>query len=191
MVIYMIVPVGVSKRHVHLNMDTCIKLFGNSELPVRNYLNQPTQYASTLTVDLECNGKVLPHVRVVGPVRNYNQVELSLEDCNYLEVDPPVRDSGNLDESLSIVLIGPKGKVLLEKGLIMPERHVHMTAETMQKLNLENKEKVEIYKNDKYLFDAFIKLSNPGFDELHIDTTEEKVYDLHQGEEVELRKCGR
>ncbi len=184
------VPVGVSKKHVHLTKDVCIKLFGSDELPVRNYLNQPGQYASTLTVDLEWNGNVIPHVRVVGPLRNYNQIELSDNECNILKVNPPRRQSGDLDGSLPIILIGPNGKVNLDNGLIRAERHIHMTPDTMKELNLIDKQEVLVYKNDKYLFNAKIKLSDPGFNELHIDTVEEAMYDLHQGEEVTF-KCGK
>ena len=187
----MIVPVGISKRHVHLDNDTCIKLFGNTEMPVRNPLNQPGQYASTLTVDLEWNGKIIEHVRVVGPIRKYNQVELSEEECNILGVNPPARQSGDLDDSLPINIIGPNGKVSISNGLIKAERHIHMTPETMKELNLQNKESVEVYRNNEYLFNAIIKLSDPGFNELHIDTVEEKEYDFHQGEEIEFRKCGK
>lgn len=187
----MIVPVGVSKRHVHLDNETCIKLFGSNEMPVRNPLNQPGQYASTLTVDLEWNGKIVEHVRVVGPIRKYNQVELSKEECDYLEVNPPARQSGDLDESLPINIIGPNGKVNLSKGLIKAERHIHITPETMKEQNLQNKESVEVYRDNKYIFNAIIKLSDPGFNELHIDTVEEKEYDLHQKDVVEFRKCGK
>lgn len=186
----MIIPVGVSKRHVHLNEETCIKLFGSNELPVRNPLNQPGQYASTLTVDLEWEGNIIEHVRVVGPLRSYNQIEIS-DDDNNLGINPPARQSGDLKDSLPINIIGPKGKVELKEGLIKAEKHIHTTPETLKELDLEDKQVVKVFKNDKYLFDAKIKLSNPGYNELHIDTVEEKMYDLHQGEEVTFYKCGK
>lgn len=186
MVIKMKIPVGISKRHVHLNIETFNKLFNESDLPVRNYLNQPDQYASTFTVDLEWNGNIIEHVRVVGPIRNYNQIEVSDSECKILGVNPPTKASGDLSESLPINIIGPKGKVSLSSGLIKAQRHVHVTEETLRKLNLEDKQEVKIYKDNTYLFTANIKLSIPGFDELHIDTEEEKRYDLHQGDEVEF-----
>ena len=185
------VPVGVSKRHVHLNKETCTQLFGNDELPIRNELTQPGQYASTLTVDIEWNGKILEHVRIVGPIRDYNQIELSDEECRYLEVDPPARQSGDLDGSLPIILIGPKGKVNVSSGLIRAERHIHMTVETAKELNLENKEPVEVYYNKEYKFKAIIKITDPAYNELHIDTEEEKIFNLHQNDIVEFKKCGK
>lgn len=180
----MIIPVGVSKRHVHLNEETCIKLFGSAELPIRNPLNQPGQYASTLTVDLEWEGNVIEHVRVVGPIRPYNQIELSDDECDILKVNPPSRQSGDLERSLPINLIGPKGRVELNEGLIKAERHIHITPETLKDLHLEDKQEVKVYRNNQFIFTAKLKLSKPGFNELHIDTVEEKIYDLHQGEEV-------
>ena len=182
------VPVGVSKKHVHLNEENCIKLFGSSEMPVRNPLNQPGQYASTLTVDLEWNGQIVEHVRVVGPIREYNQVEISEEECKILNVNPPSRQSSDLDDSLPINIIGPQGKVHLDKGLIKAERHIHIMPETLQKENLVNKEKVAVFHNGRYVFDAVIKLSDPGFDELHIDTVEEQDYNLHSNDVVEFKK---
>ena len=182
----MVVPVGVSRRHVHLNKETCIKLFGSDELPVRNELTQVGQFASTLTVDLEWKGNIIEGVRVVGPLRTYNQIELDDDDCYILKVNPPRRQSGDLEGSLPINLIGTKDYVELKDGLIKAERHIHLTPETLNKLHLEDKTVVEVFKDDEYIFDVKVKLSDPGFDELHIDTCEEKTYDLHQGEEVKF-----
>lgn len=184
----MLVPVGVSKRHVHLDNDTCIKLFGTNEMPVRNPLNQVGQFASTLTVDLEWNGNIIEHVRVVGPIRDYNQIEISLDECKILGVNPPARQSGDLDNTFPINIIGPCGKVSLDSGLIKAERHIHLTKESLEKEGLNNKEKVAVFHNGRYLFDAIIKLSIPGYDELHIDTVEEKEYDLHNNDIVEFKK---
>ena len=186
----MIIPVGVSRRHVHLREDTAIALFGTNELPMRNPLNQPGQFASTLTVDLEWDGKVIEHVRVVGPIRPYNQIELSDDECAIIGVNPPERQSGDLEGSLPINIIGPKGKVCLDSGLIKAERHIHMTPESCEKENVVNKEEVEVYKDGRFVMKAIIKYSDPGFDEIHIDTVEEKKYDLHTGDLVEFRKCG-
>ena len=191
LVMYMIIPVGVSRRHVHLTEEVAKELFGTSELPVRNPLNQPGQFASTFTVDLEWNGQVIEHVRVVGPIRPYNQIELSDDECSIIGVNPPERQSGDLEGSLPINIIGPNGKVSLSSGLIKAERHIHMTPESCEKENVVNKEPVEVYHNGKFVFKAIIKLSDPGFDEIHIDTVEEKTYDLHTGDLVEFKKCGK
>lgn len=183
--------VGVSRRHVHLNRYTCKKLFGTTKMPVRNPLNQPGQYASTLTVDLKWNDKIIEHVRICGPIRKYNQVEISTDEANIFNIDPPARQSGDLEGSLPITLIGPKGEITLKKGLIRADKHIHMSKKEAKKNKLKNKELVIIKKGNKELFKATMKIEKESFTELHIDTFEEKLYDLHQGEEVELIKCGK
>ena len=185
------VNVGVSKRHVHLTEDSIIKLFGTNELPVRNNLSQPGQFASTYTVDLKNNNKIIPHVRVVGPARSYNQIEIDESDSKELELNPPTRRSGDLDNSLGITLIGPKGEITLNSGVIKAKRHVHLDNKTAQKENLQDNEIVEIFYNDNYILDAEIKVTEDAYNELHIDTFEEIRYDLSSGEEVEIKKCGK
>lgn len=187
----MIIPVGVSKRHVHITKETCQKLFNMETLEERNPLNQPGQFASTSTVDIRIGDKTINHVRVVGPIRPYNQIEISETEANYLEVKPPRRQSGDLEGSLPVTLIGPCGEVELANGLILAERHIHMDPETATKLELTNKEPVNVYKDNKLLFSALIKISTPAYIEIHIDTDEEIQYDLHQNDKVEFKKCGK
>ena len=66
-----------------------------------------------------------------------------------------------------------------------------MDKETAKKLDLVNKEIVNVYQNDKLIFDALIKISDPAYVEIHIDTDEEVEFDLHQNDEVEFKKCGK
>lgn len=187
----MIVPVGVSKRHVHLSREAALILFGTDELPVRNELKQPGQYASTRTVDLKWNNNVINHVRVCGPIRKYNQVELSEEDAKYLGLNPPVRKSGDLDNSSPIIIGTEEAEIKIKKGAIKAQRHVHMSEEEAEINGFSNNELINVYKDGNYLFDAHIKIEPESFTELHIDTTEEIIYDLHQDCEVEIKKCGK
>ena len=113
------IPVGISNRHVHLTEEVWKKLFGDEEITVRNYLNQPGQFASNMTVDVKVGDAIINHIRVVGPFRNYNQIEIDDTDAKILGVIPPRRQSGDLNGSLPITVIGPKGSVFLDKGLIM------------------------------------------------------------------------
>lgn len=185
------VKLGVSKRHVHLTQETWTKLFGDVEIEKRNDLGQPTQFASTSTVDLEWNGLVMEHVRVIGPLRSYNQIELSKTDSDFFGINPPVRHSGVLEGSLPINIIGPKGRVELSSGVIIAKRHVHVTLDFAKEHNLTDNQKVNVYKNGELLFDAEIKYSNPGALELHIDTVEGKMYNLETGEILEFEVCGK
>lgn len=182
------IPVGISNRHVHLTEDVWKVLFGDEEITVRNYLNQPGQFASNMTVDIKVGDAIINHVRVVGPLRNYNQIEIDDTDAKILGVIPPRRQSGDLDDSLPITVIGPKGSVSLDKGLIMSDAHIHMDPETAVKMHLENKEVVDVFKNGVKLLNAKIKILDNSYIEMHIDKDEEVLYDLHQGDIVEFKK---
>ena len=183
--------IGVSNRHVHLKKEVWESLFGDVPMEKRNDLGQPGQFATTSTVDIRYNGKTIEHVRVIGPIRNYNQIEISGSDANFLGVTPPRRQSGELEGSLPISLIGPKGSVDLESGLILAEMHIHMTPEMSSSLNLVDKQILPVYLGEKYLFDAKVKIGNPAALELHIDTDEGILYNLKTGMEVDVKICGK
>ena len=182
------VSVGISRRHVHLTNDVWKILFGNEIITVRNELNQPGQFASNSTVDLKTDNGVIEHVRVVGPLRDYNQVELALSDANELGLNPPRRQSGDLDNSESITIIGPCGSIYLENCVILAEAHIHMEREMMDQYNFVNREVVSVYKDGNYLFDAKIKESNPGFLECHIDTDEALEYNISKEDIFDFEK---
>lgn len=183
--------VGVSNRHVHLTKDVWKALFGNEEIVVRNELSQPGQFASTSTVDIKVFDKVINHVRVVGPLRDYNQIEIMESDAKYFGINPPRRQSGDLDGSLGVCLIGPCGIVNLESGLIMADAHVHMSFEDSMKYSFNNKDVLNIVKNGTILFEAKVKVSDGAFLELHIDKDEEALYNLHTGDLVDFELCGK
>ena len=107
------VVIGVSNRHVHVTKNVWNILFGDKAMEVRNFLNQPGQFASTSTVDIKIDNLCLDHLRVVGPFREYNQVEISASDAKILGVKPPRRQSGDLEGSLQVRLSGPNGEVSL------------------------------------------------------------------------------
>ena len=182
------VPVGISRRHVHLTKEIWKCLFGDEEISVRNYINQPGQYASNSTVDLQVDDKIITHVRVVGPLREYNQVELALSDAKELGINPPRRQSNDLDGAGSITIIGPKGSVYLENVVILAEAHIHMESNMIKGLCLTNKEIVDIYQDNKFLFEAKIKETNPGYFECHIDTDEALAYNLSNGDILEFKR---
>ena len=182
------ITVGVSNRHAHLTKETLNELFGKDVLEVRNYLNQPGEFASTSQIDIKYNDKIINKVRVVGPTRSYNQVEISKSDADYLEINPPRRKSGDVVGSNPITLIGPNGEVNLSNGLIMAERHVHLSKELAKELDLEDEDQVIVYKDNKELFLAVIKLKESSYTELHIDIDDAKKYNLKQNDEVEIYK---
>ena len=112
------VPVGISNRHVHLSQGDLEKLFGQGhQLTNIKDLSQPGQFAADETVTLVGPKGVIQRVRVLGPVRSKTQVEISRTDAFALGVRPPVRDSGDLNDSAGLVtIVGPKGAVTLSEG---------------------------------------------------------------------------
>ena len=190
-VIFMKVTLGVSRRHVHLTEEVWTKLFGGEPMVKRNDLGQPGQYATTSKVDVSVGDKKIEGLRVIGPVRKYNQIELAQTDADILGINPPRRQSGDLEDSLPITVSGPCGSVDLDKGAILAEMHIHMTPEMATSLGYVDKQLMSVYKDDKYLFDAKLKISDPAALELHIDTDEAEYYNLSTGEILDFRVCGK
>ena len=122
--------VETSARHVHVTQQDLETLFGKGyELKVKKMLSQPGQYACEERVDVVGPKKTLTGVSILGPVRNATQVEISLTDGRTLGIQPPIRLSGDIQGSPGAVLIGSRGRVELETGVIAAQRHIHLTPE--------------------------------------------------------------
>lgn len=184
------ISVGVSNRHVHLTSEVYNTLFPGKAIEKRNDLHQVGEFASTDTVDLVYKGKVIEHVRVLGPHRGYVQVELLGSDLEYLGIDAPTRRSGVLDNTPGITIKSEYGEVTTNGGVIRAERHVHVPTNREDELGLHERDNV-IIDTGKHKFDAIVKVSDNGYYELHIDKDEAKYYELENGDEVELIKCGK
>ncbi|MBU3896106.1 phosphate propanoyltransferase [Patescibacteria group bacterium] len=128
------IPVEVSARHIHLSSGDVELLFGYSQLKKLKPLTQPSDFAAEEKVNIVLGQRVFEGVRVVGPERDQTQVEISLTDAISAGVMPPVRLSGDLTDSLPVVLVGPKGRVKLDKGLIIAQRHIHCNEKESKKL---------------------------------------------------------
>lgn len=170
------INIRVSNRHVHLTKETYEKLF-NEEITVKYNLNQVGEFASNQTLTLRNDDKVIEKVRVCGPFRKYNQIELSKRDARLLEMVPPVRRSGDLADSLEIVLETPKGSVKT-KGAIIMSRHVHMTEEDAKKYGVKDMQKVQVKIEGAKggIADAEIKISDNGYYEAHFDTDDANAF---------------
>ncbi len=180
------VKVGVSNRHVHLTEETYKYLFDKDTLEVRNPLNQIGEFASTDTVDIEYLGKVIEHIRIVGPFRDHNQVELLKSDLDFIGLNAPVRRSGVLDNTPS-VNIKVNGKEIETDGVIRAERHVHVPTKDEETLDLHEREEL-IVTAPNCKFSATVKVSDNGYFELHIDKDEARDYGLKNGDEVTFEK---
>lgn len=177
------VNIGISNRHVHLNKEHVAILF-ESELTKLRDLVQLGQYACNEVVTIKTSKGEINNVRVLGPVRNYTQVEISKTDAYKLGLNPPVRTSGDLKGSESITIIGPKGEVTIEEGCIIANRHIHMNQETAHELGYINDQRVSV-KIDTIkggiLENVHIKITDDGVLEMHIDTDDANAFLVEKG----------
>lgn len=184
---YYKVKTAVSNRHVHLTKETYFKLF-DFDLTKRNDLNQIGQFAANETVDLVSGDNIVEKVRIVGPFRNYNQVEISKNDARKLKLNPPVRSSGDLSGSEHITLKTDKASITLDEGCIITNRHVHFNTNEADKYHVKDKDKLKIHilGEKRGTIEAFAKVSDDGFFELHIDTDDANAFLLNSDDEVVL-----
>ena len=185
------IPVAISARHVHLMQETLDRLFGAGyQLRVHSPLVQPDQYAAEETVTLVGPRGRLSAVRIVGPPRSEDQVELSRTDAINLGVDAPVRESGDLKDTPGIVIAGPQGEAAIKRGVICALRHIHMSAADAAALGLQDQDRVgvKVVTNDRKLtFGDIVVRVSPGYRlELHLDADEGNAAGLHPGDDTLL-----
>ena len=184
------VSIGVSNRHVHLTKEHLSLLFGEDfKLEKKNDLNQPGQFASTSAVTIKTDKSFIENVRVLGPIRDYTQVEISKTDAYKLGLNPPIRNSGDLNDSSPITLIGPKGTVDLKSGCIIATRHIHILPSQVKMYNLEGKDKVNVKLNGEkggIITNVYLKVSDEAFFELHLDTDDANAHLVKNGDIGEI-----
>jgi putative phosphotransacetylase len=181
--------VETSARHVHVTQETLEVLFGKGhELTAKKMLSQPGQFASTDKVEVlgyndprkDPEGK-LPRpsmaFSILGPVRDHNQVEVSLTEARKLGVSAPVRESGDIKGSGKCTIKGPCGEVDIEEGVIAAKRHIHMTPDDAAHFGVNNGDivsvKVDSGKGRATIFsDTVVRVSPKYALAMHIDTDE-------------------
>ena len=178
--------VETSARHVHVTQETLEVLFGKGHvLTPKKMLSQPGQFASTDKVIViggvnkkDPNGSRLQaSLSILGPVRKFNQVELSFTDARNLNIVAPVRESGDIAGSGVCTLKGPNGEVDLKEGVIIAKRHIHMTPADAEHFHVKNGDIVNVLvdtgKGRKTVFgDTVIRVSDKFSLAMHIDTDE-------------------
>ena len=176
--------IGVSARHAHLDRHDMDILFGEgSELTMKSPISQPGQYASNEQI-LMVTPKGETKLRIIGPLRPHTQIELSLTDAMKAGLKAPIRQSGDIEGSAGAKLIGPKGELQLEKGIIIAARHVHICPATAEKLGLKDGQWGDIVINSDRkvtLHDALLRIGPKHADEVHIDTDEANAANIGNG----------
>ncbi len=180
------IPVAISARHIHITRETLDQLFGKGyELTVKKPLSQPNQFAANETVKVIGPKNEFETVRILGPIRSRNQLEISRTDEFFLGIDAPIRESGKTENTPGCILEGPKGRVQIHDGVICAWRHIHMTPDDAEIFGVEDRDIVDvsISSGERSLVfgNVLIRVSPKYKLEMHIDTDEGNAAEIHRG----------
>ena len=183
------VNLGVSNRHVHLTEEDYVKLFGNNNIEIEKKLVQTGEYASSSKVLIKTDKNIINNVRVLGPFRSYTQVEISKTDSYFLGLNPPIRNSGDLSDGEEITIVGPCGEIK-KSCCIIATRHLHLNHEDRIKLGLLGVDTISIRvgsdTKSAVLNNVYVKETEKGVLEIHLDTDDANGNLLKTGDQVEL-----
>ena len=188
------VPIGVSNRHVHLSREHLDVLFGKGyELTKAKDLSQPGQYAANEVVTIVGPSlRPIEKVRVLGPIRSASQVEISMTDSYVLKVKPPVRESGKIEGSAPVTMIGPKGVVTLAEGCIIANRHIHMSPEDGARYGVADGDYVTVDAEGKgkktRWYGVQVRVNKAFALEMHVDTDDANAAGIGNGSLVKIVK---
>lgn len=186
------IPIGVSNRHVHLSAEDRMVLFGeNVELTKLKDLKQPGQYACNEVVTIKGPKGEIKNVRILGPDRKQSQVEIAKGDSIKLGVKPEVRESGDLKDSAPIMIIGPKGSLYLNQGVIIAKRHIHMTSDEALKFDVHDGQVVSVKVNSSRggIYDnVTIRAGEKHSLEFHLDVDEANAMLIDNNTTIEIIK---
>ena len=138
------IPVVVQHRHVHLSHEDAQMLFGSEGLVPIRAMDQRDQFVSRQQVCVCGPNGSFPEVSVLGPERSRTQVELSASDAFAIGVDAPLRLSGDLDRSATVLLKTPLGEVHAKVSTIIPIRHLHLSPSLAQSLGMAHQDIVSV-----------------------------------------------
>ncbi len=184
------IKIGVSQRHIHLSREDLDILFGKGyELTKLKPLMGKEFAAKEVVTLVGASLKAIENVRVLGPVRKQTQVEISRTDTFLLKISPPVRPSGDIKGSERVVVVGPKGSIYLKEGVIIANRHIHMTPEVAKKNGVKDNDYVDVMvegiKPTKF-YDVQIRVRDDFNVEMHIDTDDANSAGLRNGDRVTI-----
>lgn len=186
------VVVGISNRHIHLSKEELDILFGKDYIlnNIKN-MKQKGQFAAKETVTIKGSKGEIKNVRVLGPVRKETQVEISISDTFKLGINPPIRESGNLENTPGITIIGPKGEIFLNKGVIIALRHIHMPEYIAKIRGFQDGEFVSVKtsgKRELIFSNVLMRVSDNSVKEFHLDVDEANGAGLKNDDFVEIIK---
>lgn len=178
------VEIEASGRHVHVTKEQAICLFGHP-LTEKRPLSQPGQYLSGERVTVRTAAGEIPNVAVLGPERKEAQVEISLTDARALGIQPPVRLSGNVAGTPGAVLVGDHGTVTIPQGVLVAQRHVHLTPEAAAGFGVTDGQRVRLqtFTRRPVLFEDLVVRVNRNFHpNIHLDYDEANACGFRKGD---------
>lgn len=186
------IKIGVSQRHIHLSREDLDTLFGKGYELTKKKTLMGREYAAEECVTLVGPSlKSIEKVRVLGPVRAKTQVEISRTDTFILKVSPPVRPSGQVEGSEKLVIVGPKGSVYLKEGVIIANRHIHLTPQYAKQHNIKDGDYVDVLVESikpTRFYDVQVRVRDDFNVEMHIDTDDANSAGLRNGDIVKIIK---
>lgn len=183
--------VNVSARHCHLTQEAVEALFGSGHrLTLAKRLYQKGQFAAKETITLiGPRSRVISNLRILGPCRDFNQVELAYTDAIALGFEIPLKSSGDIEGTPGAMLMGPAGFFKMDKGVIRALRHVHMSPADADYYAVKQGEDLRLRIGGPcgLILDKMRVRISPDFKlEVHIDTDEGNACDLQAGSFCEI-----
>ena len=179
------VEMEASGRHVHLTKAQASALFGHGLTPERP-LSQPGQFVARERVTVIGPKGEFRNVAVLGPERKEAQVEISLTDCRVLGIsNVPVRLSGDVNGSPGVILEGPQGRITLTQGVIVAQRHIHLTPAEGERFGVQDKQivRLQTYTDRPVLFeDVIVRISDQFSPRVHLDYDEANACGFRNGD---------
>ena len=187
-----LVPIGVSARHIHLTQADVETLFGKGYQLTKKKELMGGQFASNeLVTIVGLKLRAIENVRILGPVRKASQVEISATDAIKLGIKAPIRESGKIEGSAPIAIVGPCGVIYLKEGCIIASRHIHMSPADAKEAGVKNGDVVSVkVENERATtYNNVLIRVDPTFTlEMHIDTDEANAAKISTGMKAEIIK---
>ena len=175
------IPIETSARHMHICEEDFHILFGDdAELTYKSELSQPGQYVCEERVTIKGPKGSFENVALIGPYRPETQVEISMTDSRKLGVPGIIRQSGDTKDTPGCTLIGPKGSLELDHGVIVAKRHIHMTPVQAIQMNVKDNDEVfvimESFERSLIFADVVVRVSPKFALAMHVDTDEANAF---------------
>jgi putative phosphotransacetylase len=189
------VPIAASNRHIHLSPEHVERLFGRGyQFTKWKDLSQPNQFAAKETITLIGPKGKIQNVRILGPARGNTQVEISMYDGYTLGLQPPIRNSGDIQGSESVIIQGPRGQIIINEGVICAARHIHMHTSDSMAFGLSDGDYVQVMVDGPrgVIFSNVLIRVSPKYKlEMHIDLDEANAANIKNGQLGEIVSAGK